>query len=72
MSEDFSELKRALTEASVSLGLLNEQLRRQTRLVDELRAKMQNACKHEKFEWKRESGHYGQRYHECFDCLKVW
>jgi hypothetical protein len=72
MSEDFSELKRALTEASVSLGRMNEQLRLQTRIVDELRTKMQSSCKHEKIEWKRESGHYGQRYHECPECLKIW
>lgn len=79
MSEDqnintrtFADIKKTLSDASKDVYLLTDKLKCQHKLVETLRSELQRACKHDRIDAKRESGHYGQRYHECVECGKVW
>jgi hypothetical protein len=69
---EFSALKSQLAGAVGELHALQSQLRRQQHKVNQLRTKLQSACAHANTVSKRESGHYGERYDECPDCLRTW
>jgi len=70
--DDVPSLKAKLAEAMRELEVLRSRVRTQQRHTEQLQTKLQRACPHEHVESKRESGHYGRRYQECRECLKMW
>jgi hypothetical protein len=70
--EKVALLKMQLTDASVELEKLRCVVRRKGIKVEQIRTEMQKMCQHSNVVFKREGGHYGERYGECEECRKIW
>jgi hypothetical protein len=70
--EKVALLKMQLRDASVELETLRGVVRRKGIQVEHIRTELQKTCQHVNVVFKREGGHYGERYGECEECRKTW